>query len=381
MYINILGGIVKLKKKIIKNPSYFREQRDKLRKFILDHLYLIRVIAIFLMFIYYLLLKQVSRNYEIPLIIVSLFCLSTYLIKVEDIPVENYFESDEVIYNKINENFRINANLIISFFCIVLFIVASIILEILYNFRGIDWVKSPVDLTITLTSIVVISFYLTDLLRNLFTYNFTINYTFIYKKYYRQRLWIYLRYKKEVIEQIKKNQQVFTEHYIKKQNKNMVTYEELEIVKDNIKTLSVKQLEKIIFKDNQNSFSTNELFSWKSIIPYLYWLWPIILFFREELKSFIINTFKPVFELFPISQLNDYIDNIFLFLGIKDNQIQLINFYIFLILIIISLCTFIRNKIIIYLFHPRKSTIDNNLIPLIEEELEKRKKERELLST
>lgn len=377
----MLGGIVKLKQNIFKNPSYFGEQRSKLRKFILAHLYLIRVIAIFLMIIYYLILKQVSRNYEIPLIIVSLFCVSSYLVKVEDIPVENYFESDKLIYNKINENFRINANLIISFFCFVLFIVASIILEILYNFRGIDWVKSPVVVSITLTSIVVISFYLTDLLRNLFTYNFTINYTFFHKKYYRQRLWIYLRYKKEVINQIENNQQVFTERYIKKQNKKIVTYEELEIVKENIKTLSVKQLEKIIFKDNQNSFSTNELFSWKSIFPYLYWLWPILLFFREELKSFIINTFKPVFELFPINQLNDYIDKIYLFLGIKDNQIQLINFYIFLILILISLCNLIRNKIIIYLFHPRKATVDNNLIPLIEEELEKRKKERELLST
>lgn len=331
---------------------------------------------------------MLSRNYYIPILISAIFCSISFFNKDPNLTVEKYFESDSLIYDKINKIQNLNGRLRISFFSSISIVVMAIILEIVYYLNGFALLDIPLFIAFICLAIVAVSMKLTSFIDSFFSYDFTINYTFLEKKFFRQRLWTYLRYKNEVMNQVKNEQKIFTRGYIKKQNKKMITFEELEIVKASISELTTEQLEKIIFKDKLSTFSTEKLLSLKDYLSLIYWVGPVFIFFRENIKSFILEVIQQLYELIRITS-NKFIHELLLFLGIKEiqiidvesglivpliltNQVKLIQFYIYFGLLLIAVLAYLKNKFVLHFFHPRKMTIDNYLIPLIEKELEKR---------
>ena len=358
--------------------------KDQLSNFFLTHLYCITLINYLILYLIYLFLRMLSRDYKFPILIAGILCTFSYFYKEPDLIAEKYFESDSLIYDRINKFQNLIRNIKISFFSIIFIFVTFVIFEIVYYLTGFTLFEIPLFIAFIIFAIFIISFELTLCINSFFSYDFTINYTFFNKKLFRQRLWTYLRYNKEVRNQLKNKQKIFSHGYIKKQNKKMITFEELEIVKESISELTTEQLEKIIFMDKLPSFSTEKLLSLKDYLSLIYWVGPVLIFFREDIKNFILEIIQQLYEVIRITS-NNFIHELLLFFRIKEiqfiieplistNQENLIQFYIYSGLLLIAVLAYLKNKIVLHFFHPRKKTIDNYLIPLIEKELEKREK-------
>lgn len=333
---------------------------------------------------------MLSRDYKFPILIAGILCTFSYFIKQPDLIGEKYFESDSLIYDKINKIQKLHGRLRISFFSSISIVVMAIIFEIVYYLTGFTLFDIPLFIVFIIFAIITISIVLTFCIDSFFSYDFTINYTFLDKKLFRQRLWTYLRYNKEVRNQLESKQKIFTRGYIKKQNKKLITFEELEIVKKSISELTIEQLEKIIFQDKLPSFSTDKILTLKDYVSLLWWIAPVLIYFREEIKDVIFKSIQQLFDLIRMT-LNNPIHELLLSLRIIEKQIivtesgatesiiainkmNLIQYYIFLVLILIAILASLKNMIVRHFYHPRKMTIDNYLIPLIEKELEKREK-------
>ena len=187
-------------------------------------------------------------------------------------------------------------------------------------------------------------------------------------------------YREKVINRIKDNKRLYTWRKISKENKKEVTFEELEEVKKAIENLSIDQLEKILFKYNSSLFSKLAVKNWRIIFFTLSSLvGSAFLFFRENISSYILELLKDSPKI--ITMINDIVDKSISYFRFPGNSTNIVGvssleralFYIYIfytLLIIIFIC---KKKLELYFNNPRKMTIEKYLIPMIENELKRKK--------
>ena len=243
--------------------------------------------------------------------------------------------------------------------------------------------------------VLLISVYITiGISSHLYTYDFTINYVFYNNLDLEQKLWTYLKYREEVINCIIDDKPILTRKCISEENKKEVTFEEFEQVKKVIKNLKIQQLEKILFKYNSSSFNKQAFkdfgIKWGKVFTLSSFISSVFLFFREDIRLLILDQLQQIPAL--ITKINNLAEKFISFLKFQGNisterglviaipqkintvsLLELILFYICIFYLLIVLLVIIKEKLAHYFISPRKITIKKYLIPMLEEELKKKK--------
>ena len=274
-----------------------------------------------------------------------------------------HFDSDIEINQRVNNNRKKYREIYVSSFIIIFYTISFIIYCIIYYFcESIFKYSGIVGLIILL--ILSLTYLLNSIIVTFFLeYNFTMNYTLVHKTSFRRRLWTYLRYRTEILERIKNNENIFKIKDIKEQNRELVSFEELEKVQNGIKSLTIKQLEYILFYDNAPVFNKNTL----HLKKITYFMGVMFVFFGSNIKDYLINNISNVLQNIPM-------DNILQDFSI--NSLEMLDFMLaFLVLLIIYVILpifFVLKKFIILILNYRKSTINANLTSMLEEELQRK---------
>ena len=281
----------------------------------------------------------------------------------DEAKIITHFDSDSEINQRVYNNRKRYRKIYLSSFINIFYTVSLIIYCIMYYFC-----KSLFNYTGIMGLIILLILSLTYLLNSLIVtffleYNFTMNYVLAYKTSYRRRLWTYLRYRTEISERIKNNEYIFKIKDIKKQNRELVRFEELEKVQNGIKNLTIKQLEFILFYDNAPVFNKNTL----HLKKITYFIGVMFVFFASDIKDYLINIISNVLQ-------NLSMNNIIQEFSI--NSLEMLDFMIaLLVLLIIYLILpilFVLKRFIILILDYRKSTINANLTSMLEEELKRK---------
>lgn len=303
----------------------------------------------------------------IPYIVLYVAYLILLWIRAEllfdKVKIEKYFESDSEINNRVNNNRKKYIKIYFSTFIITFYALSFIIFCMMYYFyRRIFNYVGVWSLIIFL--ILLLTYYLNSIIVTFFAeYNFTINYALVNKTDYRRRLWTYLRYRTEILERIKKGEDIFKISDIKKQNRELVRFEELENVQNGIKNLTIKQLEFILFYDNAPVFNKNTL----HLKKITYFIGVMFVFFGSDIKDYLINIISNVLQ-------NLSMNNIIQEFSINslERLDLMIALLVLLIIYLILPFLFVLKKFIILILDYRKSTINANLTSMLEEELKRK---------
>lgn len=369
-------------------------KNSKIEKFILrfiDPINKIPIITMSFLIIYYLIIYHLLFN-NILFFLFGIFCCLYAIFSGNELKVETYFHSDKKIYEKHQESTRFSGKLILSIFSVILNLVSTITYIFLKEYLNSPLVKTFAIILVGLVSIIIslwIASYFTQ-------YDFTINYVFSNSTKFKERLWIYLKYKEDVINCIKNNKPLFTQEYISKNIKRDISFEEFEQVKKAIGNLTLKQLENILFRYNSNLIIENDKKNWKKVITVSSAISSILLFFREDVKNFVSNILNRVALSSEI--IFEVIDKFIYVLGFKENNLVILplkgviphkfnpisHFERILLVILISyLILFVivvsKEKIVLYFNTPRELTIEKYLIPMMEDELQKKKLQEKII--
>lgn len=380
-------------KKIIELFTSVERREDLLDRFF-DSYNIFPICTMFILVVYSFIINHFLYKYNnlFPLIVGCIFCIIAIFFK-EDIDGEKYFkEDDETIYKKIQLSKHFMFKFSLSVFSIIFNLILPLGLNLVKPYLNSVLVVGFVALTVLLTSV-----FITDWIRSyLYDYDFTINYVFYSSFNQEQKLWTYLKYREEVINCIRDNKPIFTKKYITDENKKEVTFEEFEQVREVIENLKTKQLEKILFKYNSSSYNKQALKDWGKkwggFVTISSAIGSVFLLFREDMRLLILEQIQyiPTF----ITKMNDSADKFIVFLRFQKDRItdlgpfivipQEINtvsplerilFYICISYLLIFPIFECKEKIAYYFNHPRKMTIKKYLIPMIENELKKKKLE------
>ena len=333
--------------------------------------------ALIIILIFNLVVNPLLYKYYnlIPLIIGCIFCVYVMFDK-NNLKVEKYFEDDTELNKIIQMSNQYTSKLSISIFCLTLNIIPTLAFNI---------VKSHLISSLVIVALAIIvlflSYIITDWIRSIFCkYDFTINHVFSSNLNFNQRLWTYLVYREKVINRSKDNKRLYTWRKISKENKKEVTFEELEEVKKAIENLSIDQLEKILFKYNSSLFSKLAVKNWRIILFTLSSLvGSAFLFFRENISSYILELLKDSPKI--ITMINDIVDKSISYFRFPGNSTNIVGvssleralFYIYIFYTLIIIIFICKEKLELYFNNPRKMTIEKYLIPMIENELKRKK--------
>ena len=161
-----------------------------------------------------------------------------------------------------------------------------------------------------------------------------------------------------------------------------------------IKNLKIQQLEKILFKYNSASFNKQAFkdfgIKWGKVFTLSSLISSVFLFFREDIRLLILEQLQYIPAL--ITKINDLAEkfiSILRFQGNKNTELGLlivipqkiytvsllerILFYICIFYLLIFLLVVSKEKLAHYFNNPRKITIKKYLIPMIENELKRKK--------
>lgn len=310
-------------------------------------------------------LKFFSMNNEFFLILGLILSLFSLCSKGKELKVERYFEADKFLYTEANKNLQYNRETRLATFIISLNILGLLILSLMYYLFKDSLFTSSLIILCSIFSIIEISNLIINKISSYFCYyDFTFNSVLYSKDEYEQNLWIYLRYKEEVLKRISNHEPVYKISYINKQNNKLITFEDYEIVKREISKFSDEQLEKVIFLNKAPTFDNNKIS-------------------REEISFFIIKIVSAISFMFNnflnISSIKESIDSIVnnvvkSILELYSNMNNMV-----VILLIGLLCLFLLKRMLkhIYLFiaKPRKKAVKKYLKIILEEE-ENRKIEK-----
>lgn len=277
--------------------------------------------------------------------------------------IKEYFISDKAIYDRVNKQKMLEQSIGFFSFIFNLYFISTLTYKFFID-HDVRLFDSVTFIIISITLIFIISLILNTFITSyVFEYNFTIDFTFVKSKY-RRRVWIYLRNRSEVLKRIANDEELFKIKEIKKQNSELVSFSELELVKNEIKKLTTKQLEYILFKDKLPVFKKNSILT-KRV---LYSVGAIVVFFGQEIKNLILNIINCLIQYFSIDKIIQ--------IHINDINMNLdvlfISAIIFILYIIIPTCWLLK-KIIIFFLNYRQTTIDDYLKNMLEEELKNRK--------
>lgn len=324
--------------------------------------------AIVTIFIIYFILLLFSINtfpFFMFFLILFLICNTINIITYKELKIEEYFISDKSIYDRVNKNKMVENSNWLCLFIVTIYIISILTYKFVsvYDVRLLD---SVVFLIITFIIIFIISLMLTYYITSyIFEYDFTIKYTFV-KSEYRGRVWIYLRNRTEVLKRIANDKKLFKIREIKKQNSKLVSFSELELVKKEIKKLTTKQLEFILFKDKLPVFNKNNILTKRVLLS----VGAIVVFFGQDIKNLVLNIIKWLIQYFSIEKIIQiHINNINMNL---DWEVLFLSVIILFLYIIIP-TSWLLKKIIIFFLNYRQTTIDDYLNRMIEEELKNRK--------
>lgn len=377
-------------KKIIELFTLVERREDLFDRFF-DSSNIFPIGTMFILVLYSFIVNHFLYKYNnlIPLIVGCIFCIIAIFYK-EDIEDEKYFEDDETIYKKIQLSNHYMSKFSISVFSIILNLILPLGLNLVKSYLNSYLVVAFVAITVLLSSV-----FITDWIRSyLYNYDFTINYVFYSSLNQEQKLWTYLKYREEVINCIRDNKPIFTRKYISDENKKEVTFEEFEQVNKVIENLKTKQLEKILFKYNSSSFNKQALKNWGKkwggFVTLSSLIGSVFLFFREDIRIFILEQLQYIPTL--ITKMNDSADKFISFLRVQGNGsselcpfivipqeiytislLERVLFYLCISYLLIFLLFVSKEKLARYFNHPRKMTIEKYLIPMIENELKKKR--------
>lgn len=334
------------------------------------------ILAIIIMLFFNFVVNHLLFEYYnlIPLIIGCILCVCVMFDK-EKLDVEEYFDNDKELNRNIQMSNQYRSKLSISFFSVFL----NIFPTLAFNIVKSHLISSLVVVAFALI-VVFLSFIITDWISSSFCiYNFTINHVFSSNQNFNQTLWTYLSYRENVINRITDNEPIYTWKYISKENKKEVTFEELEKVKKAIENLSTQQLEKILFNFNSSLFRKQAVKSWRKLFAWSSVIGSVFLFFREDIRSYILEILKDSPKM--ITMINDTVDKLIPFFRFQGNSTELVMdsslertlFYIYFFYVIIIFIVISKEKLERYFNSPRKMTIEKYLIPMIEDELKKKK--------
>lgn len=348
----------------------------KLKKIIINSSNILPFLAIIIILFLNFVVNHLLYEYYnlIPLIIGCMLCVYAIFDK-ENLDVEKYFDDDKELNRYIQMSNKYISKLSVSIFSVTL----NIIPTLAFNIVKSHLISSLVVVAFAII-VLFLSFLITDWIRSsICKYNFTINHVFSSNKNYNQTLWIYLSFRENVIELITDNKPIYTWKYISKINKKEVTFEEFEKVKKAIEKLSPQQLEKILFKYNSSLFSKSAVKNWRILFTLSSFIGSAFLFFREDIRSYILEMLKDSPKI--ITMINDIVDKLISYFRFPGNSTNIVGvslleralFYIYIFYTIIIFIFICKEKLELYFNNPRKMTIEKYLIPMIENELKKKK--------
>ena len=321
------------------------------------------IIFIGILFIVYLSFLLISINSWSIFILLSLLILLVNIIKVityKELEIKEYFISDKAIYDRVNKQKMLDKIRGSCSFIFNLYLIGILTYKFFidYDVRLFDSVPF---IFISITLILIISLILNTFIKSyVFEYDFTIDFTFVKSKY-RRRVWIYLRNRSEVLKRIANDEELFKIKEIKKQNSELVSFSELELVKNEIKKLTTKQLEYILFKDKLPVFKKNNILTKRVLLS----VGAIVVFFSQEIKNLVLNIIKCLLQYISIDKIIQLLINM-------NRDVLFISVIIVFFYIIIPTYWLLK-KIIIFFLNYRQTTIDDYLINMLEEELKNRK--------
>lgn len=318
---------------------------------------------LFIIYLFYLCFSINSWPFLIGISIISLICNKLIIVNHKELEIEEYFFSDKVIYDWVNKKTMVD-KIIKTNLCIFIFYFLIILAAKFVSLYDSRLFHSVFFMVVFFCLTLFISKKLRDFITSyIIEYNFTINFTFE-KSEYRRRVWTYLRNRSEVLKRIANDEKLFKIKEIKKQNSELVSFSELELVKNEIKKLTTKQLEFILFKDKLPVFNKNNILT-KRV---LYFVGAIVVFFSQEIKNLILNFIRSLIQSFSIEKIMQLINN-----DINTILDDLFLSVIILFLYILIPIFWLLKKIIIFFLNYRQTTIDDYLINMLEEELKNRK--------
>lgn len=325
-------------------------------------------IAFIILSILTIFLKCLSINNEVFLILGLILSLFGLFLKEKELKIERYFEDDDFLYTEANKNSQYNREIRLATFIIILNILGHLILSIMYYVFNDSLFTSPLIILCSIFFIIEISNFITNKISSYFCYyDFTFNPVLDSKDEYEQNLWIYLRYKEEVLKKISNHEPIYKISYISKQNNELITFEDYEIVKREVSKFSDEQLEKVLFLNKATTFDNNKV-SWKEIFGIIK-ISPIIVMFSYLLN---LNSIKEKID----SNVNNVVESL---LELCSNMINYLSREMVVVLpvVILVVLLFLLKRIFkhIYLFiaKPREKAGKKYLKIILEEEEENRK--------
>lgn len=324
-------------------------------------------IAFIILSILTIFLKCFSINNELFLVFGFILSLFGLFLKGKELKVEKYFKADSFLYTEANKNIRYNREIRLATFIIILNILSLLILSLMYYLFKDSLFTSPLIILCSIFSIIEISNFITNIISSyLCYYDFTFNSVLYSKDEYENNLWIYLRYKEEVLNKISNHEPVYKISYINKKNNELITFEDYEIVKSEVSKFSDVQLEKVLFLNKAPTFDNNKV-SWEESYEFIVRIVSAIVFMfnnllnissiKERIDSNVNNVLEKILELY--SNMNSILGEMVVFIPV------------------VFLCLFLLIRILkrIYLFmaKPRKKAVKKYLKIILEEEEENRK--------
>lgn len=346
----------------LKKLSY--KQKEVKNKCHLIALFTIRTIVfLFIIYLFFLIFSIYSFKVFLFLSILSLLCNIINVIIYKDLEIEKYFSSDKAIYDRVNKKTMIENSIWVNLFIGIFYIISMLIYRFVIVYDE-QLLNSVLFIIISISLIFITSWRINDFITSyIIEYNFTINFTFVKSKY-RRRVWIYLRNRSEVLKRIANDEKLFNIEEIKEQDSGLVSFSEIELVKNEIKNLTTEQLEFILFKDKLPVFKKNNILS-KRV---LYSFGAVLIFFSQDIKNFFFNIGSGFMQCFSYEKTIQTLFN-----DINENFDFFVILAIFLFLYIIIPIFWLLKKIIIFFLNYRQTTIDDYLNDMLKEELKNRK--------
>lgn len=327
-------------------------------------------IAFIILSILTIFLKCFSINNEVFLILGLILSLFGLFLKEKELKIERYFEDDDFLYTEANKNSQYNREIRLATFIIILNILGLLILSIMYYVFNDSLFTSPLIISCSIFFIIEISNFINNKISSYFCYyDFTFKSVLYSKDEYEQNLWIYLRYKEEVLNKISNHEPVYKISYINKQNNEFIKFEDYEIVKREVSKFSDEQLEKVLFLNKAPTFNYN-IVPRKEFCKFIISIVSAILVMLNNLFNFLnLSSIKERID----SNVNNVVENILeLYSNMNDFLGKMVVF-----LPVVLLCLLLLNAILkqIYLFisKPRKKAVKKYLKIILEEEEENRK--------
>lgn len=345
----------------LKKLSY--NQTEVKNKCHLIALFTIRTMVIlFIIYLFFLIFSIYSLKVFLFLSILSLLCNIINIIIYKDLEIEKYFSSDKVIYDRVNKRTMVENSIWFNLFIVIFYIISMLTFRFVIVYDE-QLLKSVLFIIIFISLIFITSWRINEFITSyIIEYNFTINFTFVKSKY-RRRLWIYLRNRSEVLKRIANDEKLFKIEEIKEQDSGLVSFSEIELVKNEIKNLTTKQLEFILFKDKLPVFNKNNILS-KRVF---YSFGAVLIFFGQEIKTFFLNIGSGFIQCFSYEKFIQTLIN-----DINENFDIFVLLVILLFLYIILPIFWLLKKIIIFFLNYRQTTIDDYLNDMLKEELKNR---------